>query len=123
CALPISGSRSGGVRSACGGKNRQQRRAERVPVFAPDRFDCRERSIPTAAGSARRRSRAEMKQLSRRTILRGIGASISLPLLDAMFPAFGATAAPPVRMMYVYAPTGMMPNAWYPDTTGPDFEF
>jgi hypothetical protein len=66
-----------------------------------------------------------MKQLSRRTLLRGAGAVIALPFLDAMLPAFarGATADTPKRMMYVYAPTGMIPQAWNPTTTGTDFEF
>ena len=63
------------------------------------------------------------KHLPRRTFLRGIGASISLPFMDAMLPAFAGTPAAPVRMLYVYAPTGMMPKDWYPTTTGTDFEF
>ncbi|MCU1257615.1 MAG: hypothetical protein JWO80_500 [Bryobacterales bacterium] len=68
-----------------------------------------------------------MKQLPRRTLLRGLGASIALPFLDAMVPAFAAPArsasAGPTRLMYVYAPTGMMPQAWYPETTGAEFTF
>jgi hypothetical protein len=40
-----------------------------------------------------------------------------------MLPAFAAsTPEPPRRMMYVYAPTGMMPEAWTPPTTGTEFE-
>jgi hypothetical protein len=64
-----------------------------------------------------------MKHLPRRTFLRGVGASIALPFLDAMAPAFAKAAKPSTRMMYVYAPTGMMPNDWYPKTTGTDFEY
>jgi hypothetical protein len=65
-----------------------------------------------------------MKALSRRTLLRGAGTAIALPFLDAMLPAFARTTAEtPLRMMYVYAPTGLMPQAWDPPTTGPDFEF
>jgi hypothetical protein len=65
-----------------------------------------------------------MRQLSRRTLLRGAGTAIALPFLDAMLPAFAKTTPEsPVRMMYVYAPTGIMPQAWLPPTTGPDFEF
>jgi len=64
-----------------------------------------------------------LKHLSRRTLLRGAGTCIALPFLDAMLPAFAAsTPEIPKRMMYVYAPTGMMPNAWTPPTTGADFE-
>jgi Protein of unknown function (DUF1552) len=64
-----------------------------------------------------------MKCLPRRTFLRGLGASISIPFLDAMLPAFASAPAAPMRLTYVYAPTGMIPTAWYPATTGPDFEF
>src|SRR5258708_15861403 len=64
-----------------------------------------------------------MKYLPRRTFLRGLGASISIPFLDAMLPAFASAPAAPTRLLYVYAPTGMIPAAWYPTTTGADFEF
>jgi hypothetical protein len=65
-----------------------------------------------------------MKQLSRRTLLRGAGTAIALPFLDAMLPAFAkSTPEAPLRMMYVYAPTGLMPQAWTPPTTGSDFEY
>ncbi len=64
-----------------------------------------------------------MKQLHRRTFLRGMGAAIALPFLDAMVPAFGASSAaePPMRLMFVYAPTGVIPQYWYPEKTGKDF--
>ena len=67
-----------------------------------------------------------MKHLSRRTFLRGTGAVIALPWLDAMTPAFAkpaATPKSPVRMMHVYAPSGMITQYWDPTTTGRDFEF
>ena len=67
-----------------------------------------------------------MKSLPRRTFLRGMGASIALPFLDAMTPAFAAThamAKPPCRLMFVYAPTGVIPKYWFPETTGTDFVF
>ena len=38
------------------------------------------------------------KALSRRTVLRGMGAAVALPLLDAMIPAMAATAAPVRRL-------------------------
>lgn len=55
------------------------------------------------------------KSLDRRTILRGLGATVALPLLDAMVPALSAatqTAASPVpRLGFFYAPNGMfLPN-------------
>jgi hypothetical protein len=61
--------------------------------------------------------------LSRRTVLRGLGASIALPLLDAMVPALTAaanTAAAPVRRFGVfYVPNGMSMPYWFPKTEGP----
>ena len=67
------------------------------------------------------------KALSRRTVLRGLGASLALPLLDGMVPAFAAirtTAANPVRRLgVVYVPNGMMMPQWSPTTEGVGFEF
>ena len=67
------------------------------------------------------------KHLSRRTLLRGLGTAVALPMLDAMVPAFGATAAKlsatPMRLAFIYAPTGMIMDAWTPAQAGKDFEF
>ena len=67
------------------------------------------------------------KHLSRRTILRGFGASLALPLLDGMVPAMSAlsqTAARGVRRMaVVYTPNGMMMPDWTPKGDGAAFEF
>ncbi len=56
--------------------------------------------------------------LPRRTFLRGLGAAISLPLLDAMVPALSATArtaaSPVPRMGFVYAPNGMFLSNFHP---------
>jgi hypothetical protein len=62
--------------------------------------------------------------LSRRTILRGLGAAISLPLLDSMVPAFASpsTAAAPLRLAFVYVPNGILMNQWTPTAAGPDFD-
>jgi hypothetical protein len=67
------------------------------------------------------------KHLARRSFLRGIGATIALPFLDAMTPAFaagriGATNAPR-RMAYVYVPNGIIMKDWTPAAEGPAFEF
>ncbi len=65
------------------------------------------------------------KHLSRRTVLRGLGVSVSLPLLDAMVPAgtaLAATAARPTpRMGFVYFPHGAIMKAWSPTETGRDY--
>src|SRR5689334_3070540 len=67
------------------------------------------------------------KHLSRRTVLKGIGASIALPLLDAMIPAgtaWAQTAAKPVtRLGFVYFPHGALQDEWQPKNTGSGFEF
>ena len=60
--------------------------------------------------------------LPRRTILRGLGAALALPLLDAMMPAASAlartAASSPRRLGYVYIPMGMNPVAWTPTEVG-----
>ena len=65
--------------------------------------------------------------LSRRTVLRGAGATVALPLLDAMVPAGTAlaqtAAAPATRAGFVYVPHGAVQGYWEPQTAGPNFEF
>ena len=65
--------------------------------------------------------------LPRRTFLRGIGATVALPLLDAMVPAASAmarTAANPVRRFTsIYIPNGAYHAMWTPDGEGTDFTF
>ncbi len=60
-------------------------------------------------------------QLSRRTFLRGMGASVALPYLDAMTPAFGAAAAPITRVAFVYTANGVIMKDWTPTETGSGF--
>jgi hypothetical protein len=63
--------------------------------------------------------------LSRRTVLRGMGASLALPLLDCMVPALTAlsqTAAAPGRLRRLgvfYVPNGMSMGYWFPKAEGP----
>jgi hypothetical protein len=54
------------------------------------------------------------KRLSRRAMLQGMGAAIALPVLDAMTPAFAATASAPVRMAFLYVPNGIVMDEWTP---------
>lgn len=60
--------------------------------------------------------------LPRRTFLRGLGTTLALPLLDAMFPAMSAVAANPAskvrRLGWVYIPMGMNPARWTPQGEG-----
>ncbi|MDY6982971.1 MAG: DUF1552 domain-containing protein [Pseudomonadota bacterium] len=63
------------------------------------------------------------KHLSRRHVLRGAGAAIALPFLDAMVPAASAqSAAAPLRLGFVYVPHGAVAESWSPAKTGTDFE-
>ena len=63
-------------------------------------------------------------KITRRTMLKGIGATLALPVLEAMLPAASALSSPkfPVRMAHLYIPNGVHPDLWTPRGTGRDFE-
>jgi hypothetical protein len=67
------------------------------------------------------------KAIARRTVLRGVGAALALPFLDAMVPALtalGQTAAKgPKRFGVVYVPNGIIEEYWRPRDDGRAFEF
>ena len=67
------------------------------------------------------------KHLSRRTVLRGLGVSLGLPLLDSMVPALTAqtktVARPTPRLGFVYVPHGAIMDRWTPAAEGAGFEF
>jgi hypothetical protein len=66
------------------------------------------------------------KHLPRRTFLRGIGATLALPMLDAMVPALAraaSVAAPPTRLAFSYVPNGIIMKDWTPAAAGKAFEF
>ncbi|HWL08566.1 MAG TPA: DUF1552 domain-containing protein [Planctomicrobium sp.] len=66
-----------------------------------------------------------MLPLSRRTVLKGLGATMALPVLDAMVPK-AAWAAPEMlngtRMAFIYVPNGAIMQDWTPAAEGTDFE-
>ena len=66
------------------------------------------------------------KHLSRRTLLKGVGTTLALPLLDSMIPALTAqsrtAAAPLQRLGFVYFPHGAVMDKFTPATTGAGFE-
>ena len=66
------------------------------------------------------------KAIPRRAVLRGMGATLALPLLDSMVPAFSAFAATPAkpinRFGVVYVPNGMIMQNYLPTTEGPAYE-
>jgi len=61
------------------------------------------------------------KYIPRRTFLRGAGAAVALPMLDAMTPAFADEAKRPIRMAFMQVPNGIMnlKNEWTPKDEGP----
>jgi hypothetical protein len=68
-----------------------------------------------------------MTRLTRRTILRGAGTVLALPLLEGMLPkavlaAGDAAAAAPIRMGFIYIPCGAIMPDWKPTAAGKDYE-
>ena len=65
------------------------------------------------------------KAIPRRTVLRGLGGAIALPLLDGMTPAFAALSnavtQPPKRLGVIYVPHGAVMDNWTPPTEGAGF--
>ena len=56
--------------------------------------------------------------LPRRTFLRGMGAAVALPLLDAMVPALSAATTPVKRLGFIYLPNGAVMQSWTPKGEG-----
>src|SRR5438874_1469091 len=67
------------------------------------------------------------KHIPRRTVLKGAGAALALPLLEAMVPAATAlaqtAARPKPRFVGCFVPHGMAPGYWVPEKEGTDFDF
>ena len=62
-----------------------------------------------------------IKPISRRTVLRGTGAAIALPMLEIMTPRLraGESSSDKVaRMVCIYTPHGVRNSTWYPEKTG-----
>ncbi len=64
------------------------------------------------------------RSISRRSVLKGIGASVALPFLDCMLPAKEVSRGPktPQRFAWIYIPNGVVQEAWHPKKTGLDWE-
>ena len=66
------------------------------------------------------------RRISRRTVLRGLGATLAVPLLDVMRPALAAAgqargaATPITRLAYLYFPNGIARGTWHPSETAAD---
>ena len=65
---------------------------------------------------------SDPSKVNRRTFLKGLGAAVSLPMLESMIPARamagGAAAQPPVRMAFMFVPNGVHMEEWKPAATG-----
>jgi hypothetical protein len=63
------------------------------------------------------------KAIHRRAFLRGAGAALTLPLLDAMIPALGHAAETerPIRLSFIEVPNGIMMDKWTPAAEGANF--
>ena len=63
------------------------------------------------------------KAILRRTFLKGVGATLALPLLDSMVPAMAAVGDKrAIRLSFVYIPNGIIMDQWTPATEGAAFE-
>jgi hypothetical protein len=62
------------------------------------------------------------KSIHRRAFLRGTGAALALPMVDAMTPAFATATSRPVRMAFIEVPNGIMMDKFTPATEGAGFE-
>ena len=67
------------------------------------------------------------RRISRRTMLRGLGATVALPMLDVTAPVMGSVHAavqvqgsPINRLAYLYFPNGIPRGIWYPEETAAD---
>jgi hypothetical protein len=66
--------------------------------------------------------------ISRRTVLRGVGTAVALPLLDAMIPSTALASVPsgavkpPRRITFIYTPNGSYMPYWMPKTEGAEFD-
>lgn len=62
------------------------------------------------------------QRLSRRTFLRGCGATLALPFLDIMASRTQAASRPPIRTAFFYIPNGVVQSTWNPTETGKGFQ-
>src|SRR5512147_1478603 len=116
-----SRARSSGAKA--GNKKRLSPRTRRAPG---KRRGIRDRRRPRCRGVGEFRMFISKKHLSRRTVLRGMGVSVALPLLDAMVPAGTAlaqtAAAPKPKMGFFYLPHGAVMDRWRPAAAGRAFD-
>ena len=103
--------------------HRDRGRGGRLSLVVADSRYRRQRAVPDEEGP--RLMIITKTHVPRRTFLRGVGATLALPLLDGMVPAFTplrlSAAAPVRRLGLVYVPNGIVMDQWTPDETGTGF--
>jgi len=118
-------SRSGGLKTPVWKKQASFRRT----LSRDENVSASERRLYFLAGyfqyplrevSYKEKTMSETAKLSRRTLLKGMGVTMALPLLEAMQPLAAAadSAKSPVRFAMLYMPNGVNPAAWTPQGTG-----
>src|ERR1051326_1837137 len=115
------GPRAGVLRSACAAGCSAAVRAEQLPDVRYDRSYCGKRAISNEKDL--RTMIITKKAIPRRMFVRGLGVTLSLPLLDSMIPALSAGTKPVVRLGFIYHPTGAIQKRWTPEAEGAGFEF
>ncbi len=61
-------------------------------------------------------------RMTRRTVLRGLGAALALPALESLRPLRAAASSAPLRMAYLFVPNGVNPAHWFPQRRGFAFD-
>src|SRR4030095_5057998 len=122
-----SGTRSRVLRYAGRPRHRAGRARQQLPGFVARHGNRQEHAVSNEESVRGRVMFITKKHLPRRTFLRGMGATVALPLLDAMVPArtlLAKTAASPApRLGFVYLPHGAIMDKWTPAAEGAGFEF
>src|SRR4029453_1532852 len=106
------------LRSTCRSTDRPHRGRRELSLVVVDSWNRQQSAFPDAGILM---TLLTAKPLARPTVLRGLGAALSLPVLDAMTPAVARAAAPVRRFQTFYVPNGMAMEYWLPKTGGARF--
>src|SRR5579872_6436376 len=100
----------------CFGRYREAGSGAELRFCEPDRGHCAERSIPKAE-----HANLKMNTLDRRTVLKGLGTFMALPVLERMIPLNAFASVPKVRTVrnaYFFVANGVDITHWTPATDG-----
>src|SRR5579884_323697 len=95
------------------------------PLRQPDECHRCQRAVPNAEWK-REEAMSKTLRISRRTVLKGLGTAVALPMLEAMSPGFALAGTGqrsfPKRMAFFFIPNGVHMPAWKPTAHGSQFE-